>query len=194
MSLVEFPVIGDGGASSIGAGVGTSLDLSQYIKVGTGTPGHVDLAGGDAYITDDLEVDGDSWLEGVLYVANVRSSVSGTGQNRLTFSSALTKIESHDSANIQLLPNGSGLTQIGDAGSTSRGLDSNDDLFVSGEAEIDGALFCDGDFYPPLYQQDAEPTLSADNQIAIWEDTNDSDRVRLVYRRGSGDQVAVELT
>lgn len=44
------------------------------------------------------------------------------------------------------------------------------------------------------YSQDAEPTLSADQFIAFWIDTDDSNRVYLVYRRGSGDQVKVELT
>jgi hypothetical protein len=45
-----------------------------------------------------------------------------------------------------------------------------------------------------LYSQNAEPTLAADNNLAIWIDTDDSNRVYLLYRRGSGDQVAVELS
>jgi len=44
------------------------------------------------------------------------------------------------------------------------------------------------------YEQDDEPTLDTDNKAAIWIDTNDSNRVYLVFRRGSGDQVKVELT
>jgi hypothetical protein len=44
-----------------------------------------------------------------------------------------------------------------------------------------------------LYSQNAEPTLTADNNLAIWIDTDDSNRVYLLYRRGTGDQVAVEL-
>ncbi len=44
------------------------------------------------------------------------------------------------------------------------------------------------------YSQDGEPTLDADNKAAFWIDTNDSDRVYLVFRRGTGDQVKVELT
>jgi len=44
-----------------------------------------------------------------------------------------------------------------------------------------------------LYSQNSEPTLSADNTLAIWIDTDDSNRVYLLYRRGTGDQVAVEL-
>jgi len=44
------------------------------------------------------------------------------------------------------------------------------------------------------YTQAAEPTLSADNKAAIWIDSDDSNRVYLVFRRGIGDQVKVELT
>lgn len=44
------------------------------------------------------------------------------------------------------------------------------------------------------YEQAAEPTLSDDGVMAIWKDTDDSNRIYLVYRRGSGDQVKVELT
>lgn len=44
-----------------------------------------------------------------------------------------------------------------------------------------------------VYSQDDEPTLSEDQKMAIWIDTNDSNRVYLVFRRGSGDQVSTEL-
>lgn len=45
---------------------------------------------------------------------------------------------------IRLMPNGTGITQVGDAGSTSRSLVANDDLFVSGKLEVDGATYLDG--------------------------------------------------
>ena len=44
-----------------------------------------------------------------------------------------------------------------------------------------------------VYSQDDEPVLSADHKMAVWIDTDDSNRVYLVFRRGSGDQVAIEL-
>jgi len=44
-----------------------------------------------------------------------------------------------------------------------------------------------------VYSQNSEPALSADSKMAIWIDTDDSNRVYLVFRRGTGDQVAVEL-
>uniref|UniRef100_A0A6M3IVP1 Putative lectin/glucanase superfamily protein n=2 Tax=viral metagenome TaxID=1070528 RepID=A0A6M3IVP1_9ZZZZ len=45
-----------------------------------------------------------------------------------------------------------------------------------------------------LYSQDAEPSLGADGNCAFWKDTNDFDRIYLVFRRGTGDQVKIELT
>lgn len=44
-----------------------------------------------------------------------------------------------------------------------------------------------------VYQQTTEPTINTDKHMAIWEDTDDSNRVYLVYRRGTGDQVKIEL-
>jgi len=44
-----------------------------------------------------------------------------------------------------------------------------------------------------VYSQDEEPALSADQKMAIWIDTNDSNKVYIVFRRGSEDQVKVEL-
>ena len=48
--------------------------------------------------------------------------------------------------NLIILPNGSGITVIGDAGSTSHSLAANDDLFVSGKLEVDGDVYFDGGF------------------------------------------------
>lgn len=44
------------------------------------------------------------------------------------------------------------------------------------------------------YAQDAEPTLPANNMLAIWKDTNDGNRIYFIFRRGAADQVKVELT
>jgi len=44
------------------------------------------------------------------------------------------------------------------------------------------------------YFQNGEPTLTEDNALAIWKDTDDANRIYLVFRRGVGDQVKVELT
>jgi len=61
---------------------------------------------------------------------------------------------------------------------------------------LSGAYRNDGsqDIVLKVYEQTSEPALSADYQAAIWIDTDDSNRVYLIFRRGSGDQVKVELT
>lgn len=48
---------------------------------------------------------------------------------------------------LVLLPGAAGITQIGDAGATSHGLNNNDDLFVSGKFEVNGTTYFDGTNY-----------------------------------------------
>jgi len=45
-----------------------------------------------------------------------------------------------------------------------------------------------------VYEQDDEPELTEDHKAAIWIDSNDSDRVRFLFRRGAGDIVRTELS
>ena len=44
------------------------------------------------------------------------------------------------------------------------------------------------------YAQETEPSLAADNDWAFWKNTSDSNRIYLVFRRGTADQVKIELT
>ncbi len=53
-------------------------------------------------------------------------------------------IETVANNDLTLLPNGTGITIVGDAGSTSHGLNTNDDLFIAGKLEVDGPAFFDG--------------------------------------------------
>jgi len=70
---------------------------------------------------------------------------------------------------------------------------------LAGDTGPTGPTGADGDYTQgneitiKVYSQDEEPSLSEDNKMAIWIDTNDSNRVYLVFRRGSGDQVKKEL-
>ena len=50
-----------------------------------------------------------------------------------------------------------------------------------------------GEFSMKVYSQAAEPTLGDDNRLAMWIDTDDSNKVFLLFRRGAGDHVSVEL-
>jgi len=50
-----------------------------------------------------------------------------------------------------------------------------------------------GEISIKVYSQSTQPTLAADNNLAIWIDTSDTNATYLIFRRGLGDQVLVEL-
>ena len=50
------------------------------------------------------------------------------------------------------------------------------------------------DLVMKMYNQAETPVLDADQKLVIWMDANDADKIYLVYRRNSGDQVKVQLT
>lgn len=58
-------------------------------------------------------------------------------------------ITTTSNGDLTLLPNGTGITVVGDAGSTSNSLAANDDLFVSGKLEVDGLVYLDGTILIP---------------------------------------------
>jgi len=51
-----------------------------------------------------------------------------------------------------------------------------------------------GEISIKVYSQTTEPVLGQNNRMAIWIDTDDGNRVYLIFRRGIGDQVGIELT
>lgn len=56
-------------------------------------------------------------------------------------------ITSKSGTNVNIVPGTGGITKIGDAGSTSHSLNSNDDLFVTRLLEVDGAAYFDNLVY-----------------------------------------------
>jgi len=46
----------------------------------------------------------------------------------------------------------------------------------------------------PVYRQDSEPTLSANDEQAIWYDTSVNDQAWLIFRVAEGDQRKMEMT
>jgi hypothetical protein len=58
----------------------------------------------------------------------------------------------------------------------------------------EGVLQISGEMLCKVFDQAGEPSLGADNRFAWWKDSDDSDRIYLIFRRGSGDNVVVELT
>jgi len=53
------------------------------------------------------------------------------------------KITTPDGQRLRLVPGGAAYTQIGDVGYSNRGLNANDDLFVSKKLEVDGEAWFD---------------------------------------------------
>lgn len=53
-------------------------------------------------------------------------------------------ISTPSNTNLSLVPNGTGYTIIGDAGTTSHSFNTNDDLLVSGRLEVNGITYLDG--------------------------------------------------
>ena len=77
-------------------------------------------------------------------------NISGAADISLTGDITLTgggTIATDGATSIVLKPGGAAPTVVGDAGSTSHTLNANDDLFVSGDQEVDGTLYADGAVY-----------------------------------------------
>jgi len=68
--------------------------------------------------------------------------------------------------------------------------DTSENFKTTGTAEV-------GEIKIKVYKQIAEPVLAADDYIAMWIDTDSVAPVNqtwLVFRRGVGDQVRIELS
>ena len=81
---------------------------------------------------------------------SIGRSVVGNGSNTVTIGNSSNtayfftgKLATLSNANLSLVPNGTGYTIIGDAGTTSHSFNTNDDLLVSGRLEVDGILYAD---------------------------------------------------
>jgi hypothetical protein len=79
-----------------------------------------------------------------------------------------------NNGNIRIVPNGTGITQIGDAGITSHSFNTNDDLFVSGKLEVDGI----GYFDAGLNIRDFQPATVA-AQIYNTSPSDDADGLNI---------------
>lgn len=93
------------------------------------------------------------------------------------------KIISTSGNPITLLPTGSAITIIGDAGATSRGLNTNDDFFISGKLEVDGIAYFDGAVYYSSYCTllDNQPLYlgSSTDSMIMWNALQTPDSLML---------------
>lgn len=67
-------------------------------------------------------------------------------------------------------------------------------LNPGGDEQLQITAIGGGGIMLPTYRQPGEPVLGADDDQCIWVDTDDSNKTWLVFRRGVGDQVKVELS
>ena len=67
-----------------------------------------------------------------------------------------------------------------------------------GEPTVTAAeVSLEGELKIKVYAQAGEPSLTEDEMLALWIDTDDSNKVRLIFKKSAaygGQQVAVELT
>ncbi|NIA01851.1 MAG: hypothetical protein GWP15_00545, partial [Nitrospirae bacterium] len=110
---------------------------STYITVGDvgAATGHGLAANDDLLVGGKLEVDGQTYIDQSIFLSGTLQMSSG---GSITTTSA---------GDLTFLPDTTGITIVGDAGSTSHTLAANDDLFVSGKLEADGDVYADGLFY-----------------------------------------------
>ncbi len=114
----------------------------KFIQIGNGTSTSHSLDNvNDLLVSGELEVDGAAFFDGAVTVAGALSGAAVYGTS-LGITS-LFDITS-DGTKTTLLPAVADYLRVGDAGTTSHTLNTNDDLLVSGRLEVDGASFLDG--------------------------------------------------
>lgn len=126
----------------------------------------------------------------IVAVSDLRN-ILDDGSGNMKIAGSLTMIGSittASNANFSIVPNGTGYTIIGDAGTTSHTFNTNDDLLVSGRLEVDGAAFIDG----------VDPSLTIDSTVnygtvsLIFNESATTGMFRL-HARSSMDQAALAL-
>ena len=150
-------------------------DVAKVTDAGSGQP--------ETYIYD-----GSAWV--LLEDSSDVLSVNGqTGVVVLTTTnvaegSNLYYTESRVSANVDVVAN-----------TSARHTQNTDTALRTDKLTVDasGNTTIVGDLKIKVYAQANEPTLSSDEMMGIWKDTDDADKVFLIFRKGAGDQVSVEM-
>lgn len=136
------PVLFNAGAEDITLTYGSDTDTFALAPGKTITASaYQDVSGTVAAGTEVLKI-----LDGIEPVGGGGTAFGGLLGADLIFSHADPTIRTQNNEDLRLLPDGTGITVVGDAGSTSQGLNSNDDAYFAGEVEIDGSLFLDAAF------------------------------------------------
>jgi len=138
----------------------SNILIRKYLRVGDGKPSHFTLGTGDAYISDNLEVDGDAYFDETIYVRDSSSISTMTSNTLQTTTANISNILSNSHLQIKgRLPNedylkiddfvkvfinpGSG-TIVGadyDNIPTFQYIDGAGDLYVSDDLEVGGTIY-----------------------------------------------------
>jgi hypothetical protein len=101
-------------------------------------------------------------------------------------------ITTANNQSLKLVPDGTGIVQIGDAGTTNRGLSANDDLFVSGKFEVDGNSYFDSTalFMAPGSFYDNIPCVFGTGSEAMleWNTAQTNDALMIGVAVGTAEQ------
>lgn len=199
--FIEAPYVYTGGQGSYIGSVGTSVDLGFYdgeaAPVKLLAAGMYPAATGAATLT--LGVAGQSQKVHVPYRVGIGDTASapaaqldlssdtgGTAALRITRTSSGSVLEylaAHTPVGNEVV-----WRVTGDV-IAARTKTANGTGYRAGDWQFDKDVSILGELSIKVVAQATEPTISADNRMVIWKDTDDSDKIYLVFRRGSGDQV-----
>jgi len=180
----ELFTVNDGGNANIKGVVPDSSEFGVYgdavspdsFKLLGGSSGQLSL---DAEISDAVIVSGGNW------------SVTANG-SEIYLGATGGELKVVDSFHAGAAPAWTqGYLTLSDASSEWDLYKSNFGE-VSLLAAVNAAYATSGGI--PTYSQTTEPTLPSDGDLGVWIDTDASNQTWLVYRRGTGDQVKVEMT
>lgn len=131
-NLSVWTLLADAGKTS---GIDVLFDFSSWVFQG-GTAGYTGIK---LNAFENTTGSGTKRLIDLQVSSSTKFNV--TNQGNMTIAGG--GIATLSNANLSLVPNGTGYTIIGDAGTTSHSFNTNDDLLVSGRLEVDGASYFD---------------------------------------------------
>lgn len=173
-ALFKKPLVGNWGSD-----LGEDMYFKTYVYVTESDLINDGTLKRDLVVLDGKKIDGRDVSEDGVKLDN-HETLKHTQDTDTQLKSGVVTVDSNDNVGI--------------------GTDSpTEKLDVDGNIKATGNIEIEGELKIKVYAQDNEPTLGADQRLAIWQDTNDSNRIYLIFKRGftaSGvaEQVKSELT
>ena len=166
------------GLDAVGAGADPYIQLVSDTTNPSGVltilAGRTAIGNGDVYISSELSVNGGSTTPYDLTIWDD----GGTDYLGLT----------HDGTDAYIITNDGNININNSEASGNSAVNIEATGTGTMHLQVEGEMLC------KVYDQAAEPTLGADQRFAFWKDSDDSDKIYLIFRRGSGDHVKIQLT